>query len=87
MNYTDTGLDKSLQRQIVNKIKPYTSDELDRLFIDIPGTKISEYRSTKFNFSPSTRESNPKEGQLYYDKTDKKFKFWNGTAYETITSA
>lgn len=87
MNYTDTGLDKTLQRQIGTKIKPYTTDEVERLFTEIPGNKIVEYRSTKFNFSPSTREANPKEGHLYYDKTDKKFKFWNGTAYETISSA
>lgn len=29
----------------------------------------------------------PKEGTVFYDSTTKKLVFWNGSAYETVTSA
>lgn len=29
----------------------------------------------------------PKEGTVFYDATENKLVFWNGSAYETITSA
>lgn len=35
---------------------------------------------------PASEPSNPQEGQLYYDSTAKKLRFYNGTAFETITS-
>jgi len=35
---------------------------------------------------PIAQPSNPQEGQLYYDATAKKLKFYNGTAFETVTS-
>lgn len=35
---------------------------------------------------PTAAPSSPQEGQLYYDSTAKKLKFYNGTAFETVTS-
>jgi len=35
---------------------------------------------------PRAAPASPIEGEIYYDSTAKKFKFYNGTAWETITS-
>jgi len=36
---------------------------------------------------PQSSIGTPDEGQLYYDSDDNKLKFWNGSAWETITSS
>lgn len=44
-------------------------------------------RLNLLKFIPTSAPSSPKEGDVYYDSTAKKLKFYNGTAWETITSA
>jgi len=36
---------------------------------------------------PSSAPGTPVEGHFYYDSVAKKLKFYNGTAWETVTSA
>lgn len=45
------------------------------------------FRSDPMVLNPSAEPGSPVEGQFYYDSTAKKLKIYNGTAWETVTSA
>ena len=45
------------------------------------------YVNESITLNPITAPTAAVEGKLYYDSDDNKLKFYNGSAYETITSA
>ena len=88
MDYTQRGFNNLLERASTKqKTIPLTEGEIDRIFPEIPGEKISNYKSNRFSFLPTNPSANPKEGEVYYDTEDKKLKIFNGASYEEITSS
>jgi len=53
------------------------------------GNQIVNYTtmSTAFRLAPIAAPAVTNEGSMYYDSGANKLKFWNGSAWETITSA
>jgi hypothetical protein len=73
------SFDNNLERK---KTKPIAERELP----EIPGYKIIDYTADNMYFVPTIQPKTPKEGMMYYDKTDKKMKIYTGEGFEEITS-
>lgn len=67
-----------LKKQEIDFMIPEKSIESDRLI---------EYKSNRFFCIPTVPNPNPKEGEVYYDKEDKKLKIFTGSEYEEVTSS
>lgn len=66
-----------LKKNEIDFMIPENSIESDRLV---------EYKSDRFFLIPTQPNPNPREGEIYYDKDDRKLKIFTGSEYEEITS-
>jgi hypothetical protein len=89
MSFIDQGFSKYLSKGQKEEQFPQQLDptQVDQLISEISGTKITNYTSTNFNFIPTTPNANPKQGDVFYDKTAQKLNVFNGSAYEVVVSA
>ena len=86
MSYIDQGFNQFLERgeeKSSEKLSPLT---IDRIIPEIQGEKVVNYKGDFFDFSPSSSQTEPKEGNVYYDKDTKKLRIFTGSSYETVTS-
>ena len=90
MSFLDQGYNKYLSKAFQQESNiPQRLDPLqvDELIPELSGTKIINYTSTNFNFIPTSPTATPKQGDVYYDKSNQKLNVYNGSAYETIVSS
>jgi hypothetical protein len=90
MNYSKNGFNDNLERASTvqdNPVRQLTPQEADFVIPELDGSKIVNYNSPKFNFNPSNAPQNPKEGDTYYDKENKKLRLWTGSNWEMVSSA
>ena len=86
-DYTNLGYDITLTKSDnLQEVQEFDPLQIDQLIPELSGSKIVDYASTNFNFIPTTPQANPNQGDLYYDKTDRKLRVYTGSSYETVTS-
>ncbi len=82
MSYLDIGFDENLSR--TDTKDSLSAEEIDKLLPEISGERIVDYQSSNFQFLPTSPSVNAKEGQVYFDNTDRKLKVYTGSSWENL---
>lgn len=87
MSYIKAGYNEFLLREEDNPFTALTQTQADSMLPEIPGENVTDNQGETFYFLPTKQPANPREGDAYFDETEKKLKVFNGSTFEIITSS